>query len=64
MYKIMKIRYKTMYHCTNRPDLLKNSNSLKVQNHENSMEKSKNIPNLENSMKNCVHYLYRESDLL
>ena len=43
----MKIQWKIVYiKCTNSPDLLRNLFSLKVQNHENSME-------------NCVYQMYR-----
>ena len=43
----MKIQWKVVYiRCTNISDLLRNLNSLKVQNRENSME-------------NCVQQIYR-----
>ena len=36
MYKIVKIKWKTMYECIDHPNLLKNSKSLNEQNRVNS----------------------------
>ena len=64
----MKIQWKIMYlRCTDCMNLFKNSNSLNLQNCENSMDVQImyiRCTDHENSKENCVHQMYRLSEFV